>query len=402
MNLDPESALQLAFQHLDSFSVEGVGTFQRSRMMAQIDHQKKRILPPREIFVLTEGEDMLHRLEDFLFRWYNLRIGDATALAGKVSDFLLDRLNLNPAHRIDGIGTLRRSPLGDIEFQAEEGIIGQAAGMFGLQAIDYTLGETSVPSPEKKEAAVARATADTTIVEAPRPIRKFPMRWAMLLMLLTAGAFSAWKWQVELRNLPVQWGWTQKPSSNDPNLAQAEATPEMAIAESLAHGSSSEASTAQQELQEAGPIALAKAAEKPGGTDSASIASPEMPPADPKSGTTSAPARPMNVHVPESGLAPKTNPDNPLANDLEYGVRPQNGHYYLIVSSNAVPEEAVGNSNSIPGSKVLVPHSPKGYFKVSVFESTSKEQVIARMVSLKSTYPKSWIFWPGMPIAGNN
>jgi DedD protein len=82
----------------------------------------------------------------------------------------------------------------------------------------------------------------------------------------------------------------------------------------------------------------------------------------------------------------------------KYGVRPDNGRYYLVVSSTQNGEEAEQTAKAIAGAKVLAPYSEPGYYKVSVFESKSKDQVIDKMVALKTQYSKSWIFWLGMPV----
>ncbi|MBP8073196.1 MAG: hypothetical protein KAY96_00425, partial [Bacteroidia bacterium] len=75
--------------------------------------------------------------------------------------------------------------------------------------------------------------------------------------------------------------------------------------------------------------------------------------------------------------------------------------YYLIISSFENGAEAAEIAKGIPGAKVLVPHYQKGFYKVAVFEANSKSQVISKMVGYKDKYPKSWIFWPGMPVTGN-
>ena len=84
MQIDPQHSLQLAFQNLEAFSVPGVGTFKRKYFSADIDHSKKIVSPPGEHFVLEKGEALSDKLEDFYFRYLDLKIDRAKELVQEV------------------------------------------------------------------------------------------------------------------------------------------------------------------------------------------------------------------------------------------------------------------------------------------------------------------------------
>ncbi len=397
MNLDPQNALNLAFKNLDGFSIPDVGTFKRVRVPAQIDHQKKRILPPQERFVLEAGEELRTDFEDFLFRFYNIKINEAEELAVEVGKYLQDALRSHGPVRVDGVGTLRKDPTGEIEFVPEDGVLGQAADFFGLQSVEYTFTEGVKATVEKKkEAAKESVLANTTVVEPVAVRRKFPLGWVFFLLILIIGGGAAWKWQAELKVKLREYGLIKQAPEvvvpNDPSASidflTAEEKDAMAKikADSIAYAQAMEDSAAAQAARRQDSLkALADAAST-------------NPKVEPK-------VEPKVTPKVEPKVTPKTIPatnDGSMAlNDGKYGERPVNGHYYLIISSFENGAEAAEIAKSISGAKVLVPYYQKGFYKVAVFEANSKSQVISKMVGYKDKYPKSWIFWPGMPVTGN-
>lgn len=424
MNLDPHSALQLAFRHLDGFSVPSLGTFKRVRVMAQIDHQKKRILPPQERFVLEPGEDQLSGFEDFLFRWYNIKIDAAKEFALKIGSHLQDALQSHGQVRIDGVGLLRRDEAGEVDFVAEDGVFGQTTDFFGLQAVDYTVGESAKPSLEKKkEAAKESALANTTVVEPVKPRRKFPIGWVLFLLIIFIGAGAAWKWQAELKVVLEGYGILKSGGKDDPT--DGEKTKLLKAREdSLAHARALQDSLAAMAARRLDSLKLLAENGKP------KVQPKVQPKPEPKVQPKPEPKvqpnpEPKVQPKPESKVQPKPEPKpepkvqpkpepkvqpkpepksagvGMALNDGKHGVRPVNGHFYLVVSSYENGAEAAETAKGIAGAKVLVPYYQQGFYKIAVFESTSKSQVISKMVSLKDKYPKSWIFWPGMPVSGN-
>lgn len=363
MQLDPHTALQLAFQQMKEFSVPGIGTFKRRRAMAQIDHQKKRIQPPYEEFVLAEGEGALTAFEQFLGKTFGIAPREAQEFAVATGTYLKADLEQSGLARIEGVGTLQRNDAGEMTFRVEEGMAGQAADFFGLQAVDYTLGQSSKPTVEKKkEAAKESVLANTTVVQPTKPRRRFPVGWAIILVLLLIGVGAAWNWQAELKVVLEDMGILD--DGKGPTQEEIAAR-EKAMADSLA------------QMQH---IADSIAAHEAHIRDSLITATSH----------------------PKSGKKPPTkSKPRPSGDGMAHGMRPQGGHYYLIVSSYQDGAEAAKMAQSL-GAKVLVPPYQNGFYKVSVFESANKGQVIAKMVSLKDRYTKSWIYWPGMPVRSAN
>ena len=115
MTPDPKQSLHLAFQHLDTFSVPGVGTFRRRYFGAVIDHQQKKIDPPSERFVLETGESSLAQLEDFFFRHFDLQIDRAKALVQEAGEWVLGELKKAGSLVLPGWGELQKDE-NDIDF----------------------------------------------------------------------------------------------------------------------------------------------------------------------------------------------------------------------------------------------------------------------------------------------
>jgi hypothetical protein len=429
MNLDPQNALNLAFKNLDGFSVPTLGTFKRVRVPAQIDHQKKRILPPQERFVLEPGEEMRGEFEDFLFRFYNIKINEAEELAVEVGNFLHETLRGQGQLRVDGIGTIRKDAAGEIEFVAEEGVLGQAADFFGLQSVEYTFTEGAKATVEKKkEAAKESVLANTTVVEPVRVRRKFPVGWVIFLLILVIGGGAAWKWQAELKMKLRSYGILKEapeivapigPSESDDFLTAEEKEAMAKIkADSIAYAQAMEDSAAAQEVRLQDSLKAIADAASPSPKVEQKVTPKVEQKVTPKVEAKVTPkVEPKVTPKVEAKVTPKVEPkvtpkvepkplpaaiaDAMALNDGKYGVRPENGKYYLVISSFENGAEAAEIAKGIAGAKVLVPHYQKGFYKVAVFESTSKSQVISKMVGYKDKFPKSWIFWPGMPVAGN-
>jgi hypothetical protein len=404
MQLDPQQSLQLAFRHLDAFSVPQVGTFVRKRVAAQIDHQSKRILPPHEIFMLEAGEAQVGALEDFYKGYYNLSPVDATGLAAQVGSWVIDTLHVAGVAQIEGIGKLRKEEGTDIEFITENGIFGQVNDFFGLQTVDYTVGETAKPSLEKKKAAAQSSTlANQTIVEPVHIRRKFPTGWVLLLLVVGGASAAGWYWQDELKLQLEKAGLMQREIA-DGNGGQHLGHDGLALSDSLEQIRQAVLQDSLAQLQavyedsihKADSLRIAMERAKP-------IVKPEPKPVvkpEPKPVVKPAPKpvvkpEPKPVVKPE----PKPIPEGMALNDGKYGEPAQNGRYYLVVSSTQVGAEAAAAAKGISGAKVLAPYYQTGYYKVAVFESATKSQVIQKMVELKNKYTKSWIYWTGMPVS---
>lgn len=420
MSMDPHTALLAAFRHLDEFSVPGVGTFRRVRQAAQIDHVRKRIHPPQENFVVEGGETHIRNLEEFLGRALGLEVPDRYAAVNAIAAHITDQLTDSGTLKVEGSGLLRRDESGDLQFQPEEGILGQMGDFFGLQMVDYAIGEATKPTTDKKkEAARESVMANTTIVEPTRPRRRFPVGWLTLFILVGIGAAVLWNWQAPVRQLFAKAG-IMGEVRLDPradSLAAAERSAFLADSLERERERRDSVALAEQRIQDS----LALLAASKGGhsikPEPKVTPKPEpkvTPKPEPKVTTKPEPKvspkpEPKVTPKPEPKVTPKPQPKpEPSAtgdmalNDLRFGVRPSAGTYYLVINSYQDGAAAAETAKGIAGSKVLVPYYQVGYYKVSIFESSSKSKVIDKMVSMKDRYPKSWIFWSGMPVKGQD
>ncbi len=409
MQLDPQQSLIVAIRQLDTFSVPGIGTFARKRVAAQIDHQTKRILPPQERFVLEPGEDQVQLLQDFLGRYYNLTAEKAQALSDEIGQWVANTLAQTGVVHFDGFGKLRKEEGSDAEFVPESSIFGQTNDFFGLQPVDYTVGESVKPSLEKKKAAAQSSSlAQQTIVEPARRKRRFPVGGILFLMVLVGLGTAAWYWQVPLKQKLQSSGLIPKDKPiTDHNTASGghdgmlsdslEAIRRAVLEDSLANVQA----FYEDSLQKADSIRIAMEGKNPvAKVEPKSIAKIEPKPVvkvEPKPIAKIEP-KPIVKVEPKPIVKPTTGTAAAVPNDGKYGVRPENGHYYLVISSTQNGQEATDDAKAIAGAKVLAPYNNVGYYKVAVFESTNKSQVIQKMVEFKGRYTHSWIFWPGMPV----
>jgi hypothetical protein len=406
MQPDSQQSFQLAFRHLSTFSVAGIGTFVRKRVAAQVDHQSKRILPPQDRFLLEPGETQVAKLEEFYTRHFQLAPEQGRDLAAQVATWVAERLTDAGQVQIDGYGRLRKDEGTAPEFLPEDSIFGQTNDLFGLQAVDYTVGESAKPSLEKKKAAAQTSSlANQTVVEPVRNRRKFPFGWLMLLLILGVGSAAAWHWQddlkVTLQNagiLKKEIASTQEPeppikkelvlSDSLEAIRKAMLEDSLAQLQTVYEDSLRKADSVRIAMEQAKPVVKPEPAVKP-------VPKPVVKPEPAVKPVPKPVAKPEPVVKPQPQPVVKPVPTPVASNGKSVGVPAQRGIFYLIVSSATDPAEAQAIAGRTQGSKILAP-STSGMHKISVFESAKKSDVIAKMVEYKARYSKSWIFWLGM------
>lgn len=442
MQLDPKKSLLLAFKHLDQFSIPALGTFRRSRMAAKIDHQSKKILPPMEVFVLDSGEAEPTALEDFFFRFYNLKINQAKELMAKVSDFVSEELKTNGLIYFEGIGKLKGSSEDNVAFEAEEGVFGQTSDFFGLQAIDYNIGAAEKPNLEKKS-SVAResALANQVVVEpAPPPVkrRKFPVGLFLFLLVILGLSGAAFVWQDQLTEAINGFAFgkgkeigpeitTTEHKSEGPENGLALVDSAGKVGETLGvNGSDSAANqealkgsdgdlaekealaaklekeiAAETEKVKAKQLADAKAKEiaDANAKKIADAKAKQLADAEVKR-IADAKAKQLAEAKAKQLAAEKTKAEatkNNVTDNGNYGQSAQSGRYYLVISTTPNGADAEAAAKAITASGAT-PKALKSYgrYKVSAFDSPDKAKVIAKMVEWKNKYSKSWIYWVGM------
>ena len=436
MQLDPKKSLLLAFKHLDQFSIPALGTFRRSRIAAKIDHQSKKILPPQEVFVLESGEGQSAALQDFFFRFYNLKINQAKELMEKVSAFVATELETKGLIYLEGIGKLKGSSEENVAFEAEDSVFGQTSDFFGLQAVDYTVGAADKPNLEKKQ-AVARqsALANQVVVEpAPPPVkrRKFPVGLFAFLFLLLIASGAAFIWQDQLTEAIKGFGiggggseiasnggaphvdtdhvmvdsadgnksGTSEDGNEDANSKiDGDFSEKSAkeLAETLKKGLAEE--KAKKLADEKAKKLADEKAKKLADAKAKKLADAKAKKlADAKAKKLAdAKAKKLADAKAKKLADAKTKSKTSTSDNAKYGQSAQRGRYYLVVSStpNGADAEAAAKAISASGSTPKALRS-YGKYKVSAYDNTDKSKVIAKMVAWKKKYSKSWIYWVGM------
>jgi|GEM_PF-6269278 len=398
METDSKTILTHAFQSLELFSVPGLGTFRRSYFPAHIDRATQVISPPGERFILEKGEGYTDRLEAFITKTF--AVGDkAKDKIQELRSWVIKELKQGKPLEIAGIGKLQLNPNKEVDFTAEAGQ--DASGsFFGLQPVAFSIGQPKAETPAKQEeepakeestsdkkkvaaaaaavtavAATAVATASNTagraqatvenppLIETVNPPKRKSRAWIwLILVLLLVGAGTAGViWREDVRDQLVSWGW-MSPEGGENNGGDSEEN-------SLAAGDDTDGeNTNPQE-----------------GTDADGDSS-----SDENDGDSDT----SNEFVEEVET-----PDN--ENDLEtaptetVGSFAQEGIYYLVVASGK-DATSIKQMRRELGGKIIRPPYEGNYYRLAAFQSSSKDEVIAKMVSNKDKFPKSWIFWKGM------
>lgn len=410
MQLDPKNSILLAFKHLDAFSIPQLGTFERVRKAAKIDQHSKKIAPPMEVFVLHAGDAEPSALQDFFFRYYDLKIDQAKELTEKVVAFIGTELQEKGNLFFEGFGLLKGNSPTEAEFEAEESIFGQTTDYFGLQPLDYTVGVAEKPNLEKKqEAARESALANQILVEpAPPPVkrRKFPVGLFLFLLLLLAGSGAAYVYQDELTIRLKDWGIIggKQIASTDDGGPEAY----NALTDAMDSSESNEIDSTNNGLTEStnGDFSEENAKDLANSIENASNEGNEQkviaetkviepkakvePKVEPK-------LEPKAIVQPKTEPTKLVEPKKVTTSTGTFGESAQSGRFYLIVSSTPDGSEAEARAKSISAAGAT-PKALRGYgfYKISAFDSNDKSKVIAKMVEWKKKYTKSWIYWLGM------
>lgn len=380
METDSQKILTRAFQSLELFSVPGLGTFRRSYHPAHIDNDTKVITPPGERFVFERGEDYTDRLESFVAKTF-----DAGELAkDKVKElrsWIVRELKKGKPLNFPGIGKLELESDKEVNFVAEAGA--DASGdFFGLQPVAFTLGQpkAKTPAPKestpdlKKKAAVAvaavavaataavataahtstqaQAAVETpTLVETVAPPKRKSRAWLwLILVLLLVGAGTAGViWREQVREQLVTWGW-MTPSGGGGSTDGA----------GLADGGDA----GDGEVTDGGNLTV---------------------PVDSGDGTDGSEST-DEVEVEETPVAEA---------DEVVGNFAQDGMFYLIVASGKDASSMKKMRRQMGGKVIRSPYEGN-YYRLANFQSSSKDEVIEKMVASKDKFPNSWIFWKGM------
>ena len=384
MTHDPRQSFELAFRHLDAFSLPGIGTFRRLRFSAVVDHQAGKINPPGERFVLEKGEGLVDRLVDFYFRFHTLSIGNAKALCDSVAAHIRAELEAGRMIQVAGIGTLSKSELSGYVLDASSDQVSAFAGSghFGLAALNFNLNQHGASELNAKEEAAKRyAELKANRVEAaPKPIRGHKRKGGVfrgvmvaLLLLIMVGSAAGIVWQEKFQGWMQQMGWMSGPE----NPIGSDTLPAPKDSQAVV--------TLPQDTIDA---ALARNGKPTGKVKAKKDLEPQL------VGTQVDRKKEPEKEKP-SGSSPS------LADWGSLGEQAVDGKFYLVVGARKDAEGAREIAGKITAlgikAKVLVPRIEGPHYKVIVYQDHSKAKVIAKMVEWKNKFPeKSWIFWVGM------
>lgn len=395
METKPQETLELAFRHLDTFSVPGFGTFKRKYFPARVDTASKQVFPPSEEFVMEPGDEFVAILENFFFRFYKIKIDEAKDMVTRLRGHVVHELKTSGKLLVDGYGELRMSNGKEFSFTAKPGDVGAASQFFGLAPLDFTLGDAAakpkakevekekkvptpaviVPEQEPPRSVAAAVSAQGAKAQKPKEERSRAGLWAFLFLLLAVGATAGIVYRAELGSGIQQLGWFSG-SDEDPENPVVDSLADDSsahngetLADAVGHDSTDEANIGEdqedpigEEVVEDDPIADGPVAEEP---------------------------------VFEEPVVEDVVEEPVVAFDETVGSRPSDGQYYLIVKSSKDPDDAKSIARNI-GGKILRPRYSGNYYRISVFNSPNKSNVIQKMVDLKSKFGKSWIYWNGM------
>ncbi|MCB9235707.1 MAG: hypothetical protein H6581_28935 [Bacteroidia bacterium] len=338
MKIDSGHSLNLAFRSLDLFSIPRIGTFRKVWKSAVVDHISGRIEPPSERFVFEKGEKYVEALQNFAHKRLGLDDSAAEALIQDLSGEILSGLEARHRFRITGIGELVREKDDSIHMKTDTHQFGTA---FGLAGLPLTLRE-NVQAEEQRTAQKveeAKAATFTVPVEPVKPekapIKPLPVLIVLLFLALTVSLIF---FRHQIGDLLGIGKGTVTLVSNDHTDKQNDNV--------VPVDTTSEKNNAQ-------PEKVVKKVEK-------------------------------------------TVPTHDFSGS---GVAPRHGMHYLVVSSPRSAENAAHYAATLAAqgmdASLINPWYDGGFYKVSVFASTDKQAVIAKMVEWKDKFPeKSWIFSP--------
>ena len=148
MNIDLTTILAQALQEVETFSIPRVGTFTRDKKSAVIDHVKGKVLPPEEKIYIDKGESHTAELEKFVSRKYKLEPAETREIVSKISWLVMGELEIQKKFEIPSIGVIVRDIQGGLIFQPSEEHLGKS---FGLEPVSLSKTGQKDQSPSKDQ-----------------------------------------------------------------------------------------------------------------------------------------------------------------------------------------------------------------------------------------------------------
>lgn len=393
MEIDSIQALTLAFQHLEKFSIPRVGTFTRTDIPAEIDHQQGLVNPPSAKVELTKGEADNATTTAFFQSHFGLDQGKAKDLLDQVSKAIFLQLEVSDQFPVPGVGVIKKDDKGVRSF--EMGPL-KVADMFGLDSVNHTIAKKYVE--EKKVAAKPPVTPPPVKKEEPpkkEPVAPPPVVKSTPPVTPVVAQKEAPKTPPPKAKPPV----TKQPVAAKKKKRRSP-VPFILIALILLLGGGGFWFRNDIKTFLADKGIFFAAAE----TDSTDGEEPDtnsnVTPPDTTNGDTDETDPDRYGSVNNGGYTDPTLAKTDASMMSSYtgsGERAESGQFYLIVASYRNGGLAERELDKWGESAKIVTPPGGGRYRISVFESADKDAVIQQMVSTKGQYSGgSWIYYIGM------
>lgn len=437
MEIDLRKSLEMAFGHLNRFSVPGIGTFKKSYHRSEIDHRDKMVLPPQEMFELTkEGARLdaskeIEILVNFFFQQFKTTLEIARDAVRDLGDLIREEISSYDSYVILGIGEIRQNEVGEIVLLPQKDRE-QTTGndFFGLAPVKYTLGMAgnSVPPPPVKEKKAEPEKAEEPIRLTKEPKTSTVSEKAAQPPVVPIVQNPA----PEKKAKPVS-GKPEKVAESTPVPPPAKTsetppdpenpTPEpkkkrkvwkILLALTLIWGLifaciwfRSELMDFGQGLFDKGSSEVITDADTDSGTD-ADVDTDLGTDTDPGTDTDTDLGTDTDIDLDtdtdvDTTVDTDTDTDTDFSSDIdfegEFGEAPVPGQHYLIVGSSKngrfAEKDARKYQKGAYKGKAVAPRMNGGFYKVSIYNSTDKMEVIQKMVEWKDTFKEgTWIYSP--------
>jgi hypothetical protein len=361
MNQEQRDKLLLAFGQLERFSVPGIGTFRKERVASRVDGLNKRVMPPAERFVLEPGEHHISALTEFLFRHLQINHGAAEALVRELGNALRNEAEREGQADLPGVGVLSRDRLYGFQLQANDLEVPELFGLGEIKFKAQQAAERKATASEKQKVIVDHIEQNTVRVEpAPPPVRRrrSPMPWIIVLLLIVLVSAGVIFWP-QIQEKMVAWGILKD-------------TRQIASVDTLkdTHPADTNVQTMPVDTLPTSQLEEPKQIENPVAEN------------------------PTVTHTPSEK---PIKPSPPVTNDVDDNTVPAvRGMHYLVVSSSFDKQGALNISKGLNRKKYsvkVIRPSRDGFYRVTVFASKDKAQVIQKMVEWKNDFQgKSYIF----------
>jgi hypothetical protein len=357
--MDPKNALSEAFQRLDAFFIEGIGTFRKVKDSARLDQGK--VYPPAARMVLESGNHSgAVALHEPIRNWFNLDEVAAKGIVQKIAAWIRVTLQRSGKFNIPQIGEIVTDKDGNLRLETPK----ISSSFFGLTETDITLPKLTLPvlnppivtppviAPlvEKVKEAEKPAVEKVKPPRVEKPVlehivmprkkrRAFPVLLMLFLVLLIGGGVAGYIFREEIKTKLTEWGVIGSKTdtlvaSND-SVRIADSLESVRLADSVRHAAELDSIAAKIKKN-----------------------------------------------------------DGALSQD--FAASPAPGMNYLVIAcvkDRTIAERSVNEMRTAGiDVTVLEKEYEGGFYKITTFTAANRNKVISEMVRYKDKYPESWIY----------